>query len=342
MVGIREEEQTRLTTAVATAWSASGSSCQNAGIVLDDNVTMTQERERERIEGRDGFPSVSPFSAAELPAALPVGLTLAQVALLRQALSQRPRGLLLDIDGTISPIAPTPEGASLLPGMPGLLERAADVFEVLAVITGRDAADARRMVGVDRLLYIGNHGMERWLPGESAPQIIPEARPYLPAIAQALEEAERDLTPRLPGARFERKGVSGSIHTRGCIAPQQALTTVLATLRPLTDRLGLRLTEGKLVAEIRPPLAVNKGTAVEGLVQSRGLRSAIYLGDDTTDIDAFRALRHLREAGACAGLAVAVLQAEAPPALAAEADLALPSIQAVPAFLEWALAAASA
>jgi len=296
---------------------------------------MTQERERERNEGRDGFPSVSPFSAA-------AGLTSAQIALLRQTLARRPRGLLLDIDGTISPIAPTPTAARLLPGMPALLERAAAVFEVVAAISGRGAADARRMVGVEHLLYIGNHGLERWLPGESAPEIIPAGRPYLPAIAQALDEAERDLTPRLPGARVERKGISGSIHTRGCTDPQQALATVLETLRPLTDRLGLRLTGGKLVAEIRPPLAVNKGTAVEELAQSRGLRSAIYLGDDTTDIDAFRALRRLRQAGACAGLAVAILQAEAPPALAAEADLALPSIQAVPAFLEWVLAAASA
>jgi trehalose 6-phosphate phosphatase len=296
---------------------------------------MTRKRESERIEGRDGFPSVSPFSAAD-------GLTAAQAALLRQTLARRPRGLLLDIDGTISPIAPTPEAARLLPGMPALLERAAAVFDVLAAVSGRGAADARRMVGAERLLYIGNHGMERWLPGESAPEIVPEVKLYLPAIAQALDEAERDLTPRLAGVRIERKGISGSVHTRSCADPQQALTIVLETLRPLTARLGLRLTEGKLVAEIRPPLAINKGSAVEWVAQSRGLGSAIYLGDDTTDIDAFRALRRLREAGTCAALAVAVLQAEAPPTLAAEADLALPSIQAVPAFLEGLLAAASA
>ncbi len=314
---------------------------QNAGIVLDDNGAMTRERERKDIEGRDGFPSVSPFSATGQPA--PPGLTPAQAALLRQTLAAgRPRGLLLDIDGTISPIAPTPEAARLLPGMPALLERAADTFEVTAAVSGRSAADARHMVGMARLLYIGNHGLERWLPDEDSPHIIPEARPYLPTIDQALTFAERDLAPRLNGLLVERKGPSGSIHTRGCADPQQALRSVVEALRPLTERLGLRLTEGKLVAEIRPPLAVNKGTAIAGLAQERRLRSAIYLGDDTTDIDAFRALRRLRESGACAGLAVGVLQAEAPPTLAAEADLTLPSIQTVPAFLEWVLAAASA
>jgi trehalose 6-phosphate phosphatase len=304
---------------------------------------MTRKGEKQHTEGRDGFPSVSPFPASgEVSAALPPGLTAAQATSARQALARRPRGLLLDIDGTLSPIAPTPEEARLLPGIEPLLERTADAFEVVAAISGRAAADARRMVGVDRLLYIGNHGLERWPPGEAAPQVVAEARAYLPAIAQALDAAERDLAPRLSGLRVERKGASGSIHTRSCADPQAALATVVQTLRPLIDRLGLRLTQGKLVAEVRPPLALDKGTAVESLVQERGLRSALYLGDDTTDIDAFRALRRLRAAGTCTGLAVAVLHEEAPPTLAAEADLILPSIQAVPAFLAWVIATASA
>jgi trehalose 6-phosphate phosphatase len=300
---------------------------------------MTREREREVHEGRDGFPSVSPFSAA---GGLPSGLTDAQAAMLRQALAQRPRALLLDIDGTISPIAPTPEAARLLPGIASLLERAADTFDITAAVTGRAAADGRRMVGVDRLLYIGNHGMEYWLPSADAPQFVPEVLPYLPTIDEALTVAEHDLLPRLPGIRIERKGPSGAVHTRNAADPQQALVLVMETLRPVTAQLGLRLTAGKLVAEVRPPLALSKGSAVEGLVHDHHLRSALYLGDDTTDIDAFRALRHLREAGDCAGLAVAVLHPEAPPSLAAEADLTLPTIEAVPAFLEWVIAQASA
>ncbi len=299
---------------------------------------MKHKDESEQHEGRDGFPSVSPFSAAEgLPVMVFPGLTAPQALAARQALARRPRGLLLDIDGTISPIAPTPEAAHLLPGMVPLLESAAATFEVTAAVTGRAAADARRMVGVNQLLYIGNHGLEHWPPGESAPQIAPAARPYVPAIAQALDVAEHDLAPRLPGLRIERKGPSGSVHTRSTAEPQETLALVIAALRPVTEQLGLRLTAGKLVAEIRPPLTLNKGTAVEGLIHERGLGSAFYLGDDTTDIDAFRALRRLRESGICQGLAIAVLHEEAPPTLAAEADLTLPSIQAVPAFLEWLL-----
>jgi trehalose 6-phosphate phosphatase len=296
---------------------------------------MKQKRENNDMPGRDGFPSISPLPFIAGQPSLPAGLSDEQARRLRAALDQHPRGLLLDIDGTLSPIAPTPEAARLLPGIADLLQRALDRFEVVAAISGRGAADARRMVGVPELLYIGNHGLERWLPGEDAPQVIPEARPYLPAIAQALDQADHDLTAQLPDLRIERKGASGSIHTRGCAQPQQALQTVLETLRPTVERLGLRLTQGKLVAEIRPPLALDKGTAVESLVRERGLRSALYMGDDVTDIDAFRALRHLRNAGVCAGWSVAVLQEEAPPALAAEADLTLPAIEAVPAFLAW-------
>ena len=286
-------------------------------------------------DGRDGVPSISPVPSSAGQPALPPGFTEEQAQTLRAALNQHPRGLLLDIDGTLSPIAPTPEAARLLPGVAALLERAFAHFEVIAAISGRGAADARRMVGIPGLLYIGNHGLERWRPGEDASQVTAEALPYLAAIAQALDQAEHDLTPQLPGLRIDRKGASGSIHTRGCAQPQQALQTVLETLRPTIERLGLRLTQGKLVAEIRPPLALDKGTAVEGLVRERGLRSALYMGDDVTDIDAFRALRHLRETDVCAGWSVAVLQEEAPPTLADEADFTLPSIEAVPAFLAW-------
>lgn len=296
---------------------------------------MKQKEVTKHVPGRDGFPSISPLPTSAGQPTPPPGLNDEQTQTLRGALQQHPRGLLLDIDGTISPLAPTPEAARLLPGVAALLERALARFEVVAAVSGRGAADARRMVGISGLLYIGNHGLEHWLPGEDAPQIVPQARPYLAAIAQAMDQADHALTTRLPGVYVERKGASGSIHTRGCAQPQQALQTALETTRPITERLGLRLSQGKMIAEVRPPLALDKGTAVAGLVHERGLRAALYMGDDVTDIDAFRALRHLRETGVCAGLSVAVLHEEAPPALAAEADFTLPSIEAVPAFLTW-------
>lgn len=299
---------------------------------------MQPSGETQPPERRDGAPSISPFSReAGSAGAFPPGLTAEQAHSLRAALEARPRGLLLDVDGTISPIATTPAEARLLPGMTELLERAPRHFEVVAAISGRSAADARQMVGAPHLLYIGNHGLERWEPGTPAPETAPEALPFVPVIALAMDQAEQHLAHRLPGVYIERKGASGSVHTRRCANPQQALEIVMQTLQPLARELGLRLTQGKLIAEFRPPIALDKGTAVERLVDDYALTSALYMGDDTTDLDAFRALHRLREAGICMGVAVAVLHDEAPPTLAAEADLALPSIEAVPAFLGWLL-----
>jgi trehalose 6-phosphate phosphatase len=286
-------------------------------------------------ERRDGSPSISPF--IHQADALPPGLTIEQAHSLAATLEGRPRGLLLDVDGTLSPIVLTPAEARLLPGMGVLLERAPQHFDLLAAISGRSAADARQIVGTSHLLYIGNHGLDRWEPDAPAPETAPEAVPFMPAIAQALDLAEQKLASRLPGVFIERKGASGSVHTRRCAHPQQALEVVVEALQPIAEQLGLRLTRGKLIAEFRPPIALDKGAAIEHLVEQHNLTSAIYLGDDTTDLDAFRALHRLREAGICAGMAVVVLHQDAPPALVAEADLSLPSIDAVPAFLAWLL-----
>jgi trehalose 6-phosphate phosphatase len=247
----------------------------------------------------------------------------------------RPRGLFTDLDGTLSRIAPTPEAAVLLPGIRPLLRQASACFTVVAV-SGRAALDARRMVGLDEITYIGNHGLERIDPqpdGEPALIIAPDALPYAASIRAVLAEVERVVAPQHPGLRSEPKGVTGSVHVRGTAEPAAAEAAVLAVAEPLAAAHNLRVTRGKLVVELRPPLHSDKGTSVAALIRERGLRVAIYLGDDRTDIDAFRALRRLTAEGVCVGIAVAVLHSEAPSDLAQEADLTLPSIDAVPAFL---------
>src|SRR5690242_13512164 len=94
----------------------------------------------------------------------PIDLDSAAQARLRDALAQRPRGLLSDVDGTLSAIAPTPGDATLLPGVRELLEQAQTRFDVVAAVSGRAAENARQLVGVSGLLYLGNHGLERLDP----------------------------------------------------------------------------------------------------------------------------------------------------------------------------------
>ncbi|MBF6589659.1 MAG: trehalose-phosphatase [Ktedonobacterales bacterium] len=253
-------------------------------------------------------------------------------------LARRPRALLTDVDGTISAIAPTPDAAVPLPGVAALLAEACAIFDLVAAISGRAAADARRLVGVSGLTYIGNHGLERLdATTPETLQITPAALPYLAAVNAALDAVERTVAPRFPGMLVERKGVTGSVHFRLTADPAQARAAAAHALEGAAREHGLRITRGKLVLEVRPPLALHKGTAVAELVRTHGLNGALYLGDDRTDLDAFEALRELSMDDTFQGYSVAVAHAETPADLLRAADLALADIESVPAFLRWLL-----
>lgn len=252
-------------------------------------------------------------------------------------LARRPRGFLTDIDGTLSPVAPTPDQARLYRGVRPLLRECLGAFDLVAAISGRPALDARRMIGVSRMTYIGNHGMETLKPRARSPQVTPEARAYQAAIADALHEARQRLDGRVDELLFENKGVTASIHYRLAADPERARATIRKALDPLVRRHHLRVTEGRMVVEIRPPIDRDKGTSVVALAREHALACAVYLGDDRTDEDAFRALRALRASGECVGIAVAVGHAEAPASLLDSADITLSSIAEVPRFIRWML-----
>lgn len=257
---------------------------------------------------------------------------------LHAMLAQRPFGLFSDVDGTLSAIAPTPDAATLLPGIADLLAQARISFAFVAAVSGRAAADASRMVGVPGLLYIGNHGLEYLSEDGKTIHVRPEAEPWVRAINHVLATVQGPLLERYPELMVERKGVTASIHLRRLDEPHQAEDVVYEAVVEAASREGLRVTRGKLVIELRPPLDVDKGVSIEEFIRARGLRGVVYLGDDQTDIDAFRTVRHLTNKGVCQGIAVAVLHQEAPTGLTTEADMTLPSVEAVPGFLRWLLA----
>lgn len=247
-------------------------------------------------------------------------------------LEREPAGLLTDIDGTISPIAPTPEAARVAPGIAATLDRLARRLAVVAAVTGRGADDAARLVGTARVLYLGNHGMERRGPAGST--FDPAAAPYLPRVRAVLRRAEAAATAAgLRGLRFEDKGVTASIHYRQAPEPPAARAALLAIVAPLAAAEGLRLTEGRLVLELRPPVRIDKGTALGAVVDEYALRGAVFLGDDVTDIDAMRELWRRRDSGALAGLTIGVATAESPPELREASDLPVETVEAVAALL---------
>jgi trehalose 6-phosphate phosphatase len=204
--------------------------------------------------------------------------------------------VLLDVDGVLAPIVPRPEDARVPWETRAELARLADRYALVACVTGRVGDEARRIVSVDGVEVVGEHGLE----------LVPEAEEWVERLAGF---AERAPWPA------ERKRLTLAFHWRTAPDEDEALS-VLAPLAEDAERQGLRPRWGRKVLEVRPPIDADKGTAVAALLERHELRRALYAGDDTTDVDAFRALEGLE-----LPVRVAVASAEGPPELREAADL---------------------
>jgi trehalose 6-phosphate phosphatase len=256
---------------------------------------------------------------------------------LHQALSTRPRGLFTDIDGTISRIAPTPDEATLLPGIAELLRRSIETFNLVAVVSGRSAEDAACIVGNTELLYIGNHGFEQYQPSTGSLTVNPAALPFLTRMDQVLHEISGPLETRWPGLRVESKGATAAIHLRGTSDPAVAQAEVYREATAAAEGTELRVIQGRMLVELRPAVDIDKGTAVAAVIRDQSLGAALYLGDDRTDLDAFRELGILTQEGTCLGISIAVRSDEVGADVAAAADVEIAGVEQVPAFLGWLL-----
>lgn len=247
---------------------------------------------------------------ASSPSALPPRVR----AFLSDARSEPSRTLLaLDIDGTISEIAPTPEEAVVTPRMRGLLLRLAESY-LLAFVSGRDAEVALRMVEVPGAIYVGAHGLET-LDHEGLRSTLD--REAFARGAQAMAKAVRGDVPEV-GPHIETKRWGVGFHYRQIDEPALVERLLKSIERHLSP--SLRVRYGKKVAEVVPDVAGDKGAAVMELIERLGPRRVLALGDDRTDVATFRALEEGRSRG-WAFLRVAVLGSdEPPPELLASAD----------------------
>ncbi len=248
--------------------------------------------------------------------------------LIEPILAARPRGIALDIDGTISQIVARPQDAIVPEAIRLHLVTLCRKMDLVAIISGRAAGDAKRLVGVEEALYIGSHGLERWQAGRVVR--VPQMEPYIERIKQVRRRLEGQLGE---GVEIEYKGASISFHYRLSPHPATARDHILQSLQACPEVTSLLISEGRMIVELRPPVPVHKGTALLDLVEEHSLKSIIYIGDDLTDIDAFQAVHTLKHN--CAGLAVAVAGAESAPEVAEAADITLPGVEAVEALLVW-------
>jgi trehalose 6-phosphate phosphatase len=231
---------------------------------------------------------------------------------------------LLDVDGTLAPIVEVPGDASVTDYTREVLREMARRLALVACVSGRRALDARRVVGVDEITYVGNHGLEVLAPGRDEPVLDP--------AAETLSGAARDFTSTLEradlesvGLRLEDKGPIQALHWRRSHDPAAAEREA----RGIADRAegaGLEPRWGRKVLELRPAAGIDKGTAVRRLLEGRGIERALFAGDDTTDLDAFKALRSMVDSGELrAAVCLGIRSAEAPPDLAGAADALLGS-----------------
>jgi trehalose-phosphatase len=213
-------------------------------------------------------------------------------AALAARLDGTPLVIMLDVDGTLAPIVARPQDATVPAETRRVIAALAALGDVRVVlVSGRAAADARRMVSVANVWVIGNHGFEVVSPdGEELTE--PRLAATRPAIAQAARRLAALVAP-VPGVILEDKGWTLSVHYR--LADPAIVPRLLEHVEQLARQLGLRTTVGKKVIEVRPDVAVDKGTAVLQLgARLGGLRNGsalVFIGDDRTDEDAFRALR---------------------------------------------------
>jgi trehalose 6-phosphate phosphatase len=231
--------------------------------------------------------------------------------------------VLTDIDGTIAPITLQPRDAAVPERTRDLLRALAERYALVGCLSGRRALDARRIVGLDQLAYSGNHGFELLLPGEDAVRPDPSLDGHEDDAPRFIDGLDRSELERV-GITLEDKGAIIGLHWRGA-ENEGAAESLAHEIASEAEWQGLVPHRGRKVLEIRPNVAINKGIAVAALIPARPVDAALYGGDDRTDVDAFTALRTLRDDGVLnAAACIAVASDESPPEVSREADLTVP------------------
>lgn len=199
--------------------------------------------------------------------------------------------LFLDYDGTLTPIVKRPEYAKFpRPVKISINKLKKDPRFTIAIISGRSLKNVKNMVGMKGIIYTGNHGLEMEGSGIrfSRPPAVDLARPIIKKIKTQLHKDLRNII----GVFVEDKGATLSLHYRLARSKDKALIKkkLDKITKPYIISKKIRITSGKKVWEIRPNLDWNKGRAVNWLLKKKKA-FPLYIGDDVTDVDAFRAIR---------------------------------------------------
>lgn len=237
--------------------------------------------------------------------------------------------VLCDIDGTLAPIVERASEAHVRDEVSVLLGRLGRRYRCVACISGRSAAEARRLVGVGGIAYAGSHGAELLEPSSKTPRLLPAFKSWEGRVRAFASEHDKREARRLR-VRIEDKGPIFAFHWRG-VPDEDAARTHLEGLAQEAETAGFATHWGRKVLEIRPPVPIDKGQAVRELVARTHPRAVLFGGDDATDLDAFDALDALVASGDLeASVLVGVRSEEGPAAIVERADLV---VDGVPGFV---------
>jgi trehalose 6-phosphate phosphatase len=251
----------------------------------------------------------------------PVPQETATLADLLRPLRSAPErsAVLLDVDGVLAPIVQHADDAHMPETTRRPLIEVARRYGVVACVSGRRAADARRIVSLGSIAYLGSHGTEVLRPGSTSPQLDRDVQAWARRVQSFAKDAFDDRLRRLR-VRLEDKEAIVALHWRG--APDEdAARGAVEEVAARAERAGFVTHWGRKVLEIRPPVRIDKGAGIVSLLRDADLAAAMYVGDDVTDLDAFRGLTELQERGRVQyALRVGVRSEEGPSALQDEAD----------------------
>ncbi len=227
--------------------------------------------------------------------------------------------VLLDVDGVLAPIVQQPDDAHMPETTRRPLIEVARRYGTVACVSGRRASDARRIVSLGSIAYLGSHGSEVLRPGAIAPVLDQDLQAWARRVQDFAHEAFGEKLRRLR-VRMEDKEAIAALHWRGTPDEDEALAAV-EEVAEQAEQAGFVAHWGRKVLEIRPPIRIDKGAGLVNLLRETDLAAAVYVGDDVTDLDAFRGLGELQEMGRLDyALRVGVRSDESPAALQDEAD----------------------
>lgn len=238
-----------------------------------------------------------------------------------------------DVDGTLAPIVRRAEDARVPDTTARVLGTLGRRYALVACITGRSVAEARRLVGVGTVSYAGVHGAEMLPPGAGEPTLEAEFKRFEKRVRRfAADQDTKDV--RLLRIRIEDKGPIQAFHWRGAPDETSAHARVEG-IAQAAEEAELGVHWGRKVLEVRPPVEIDKGHAVREMVRESGVRTALFGGDDRTDLDGFDALDALVEEGRLdAAVRVGVRSNEGPEDIVRRADLVVDGVAGFGSVLE--------